>query len=79
MLFGISMLLVVRAVVMGRWLPKSTHELITAELRRRAEAAEKARDVADGQVGKLLVYAEAADRILKSLPRAGGGDDVRSP
>src|SRR3954464_6176501 len=72
-----------RAIVSGALVPRSTLDVLTAQWEARlAESHHReeqwreayrteaeAGDVRDGQIARLMTYAETADRVLQSLPR----------
>jgi hypothetical protein len=72
-----------RAIVSGQLVPRSTLDVLReqwearlAESHHREEQWREAYqneasagDLRDGQVGRLMTYAETADRVLQSLPR----------
>lgn len=72
LLFGATIVIVLRSVSTGRWLPRSWVDQMMSEKDKRTEAAEKARDIANDQNAKLMAYAETADKVIRSLPTANG-------
>lgn len=75
-------LLGLRSIVTGQWIPRSTLDVLTGQWEARLKesvqreqdwkdayrASDEARDVADRQLAELMIYARNADRILQNLP-----------
>jgi hypothetical protein len=86
--------LVVLLILLGRLVPRSVLEDVRKDRDARVADAiaerdtwkeahresEAARQIAQGQVGELLVVAQAAERMLRALPQPGRevGDEVDS-
>ncbi len=74
-----------RAIVTGRLVPRATLDVLTAQWEARLAESNRreqdwrtayeneaaTRDVDSAAIGKLMTYAETADRVLQSLPRKG--------
>lgn len=77
----------IRAIVAGQLVPRSTVDVLVAQWQDRLDEAHKREEqwreayrneaaagtIRDGQITRLMTYAETADRVLQSLPRKDPG------